>query len=217
MLVAVGSLWHIPQQLKDCLKAISILFIEGCLIVPLGRTSEIGYCSFKCTCHYWLRMTSCCCRAEAWQRLAEVLTIIVARKPIGSKRSIPNMGTQAMRLWELAGAESKRVFSPYVWRVRLVLAHKGINYESTTWRYSDKRLISPAQKVGPSIRFYGLQPKSTEAIRAKQVPVLDVGDLRLTESRDISQYIEDSHPEKPVFTTGCQVQCHALYSKLLFT
>lgn len=56
--------------------------------------------------------------------------------------------TQPLRLWELAGAEPTRVFSPYVWRVRLVLAHKGIEYESTTWRYNDKRLIAPAQKVG---------------------------------------------------------------------
>lgn len=55
---------------------------------------------------------------------------------------------KTLRLWELAGAEPKRVFSPYVWRVRLVLAHKGIEYESKTWRYNDKQLIAPAQKVG---------------------------------------------------------------------
>lgn len=57
---------------------------------------------------------------------------------------------QALRLWELAGADPKRVFSPYVWRVRLVLAHKGVGYESATWRYNDKPLIAPAQKVEPS-------------------------------------------------------------------
>ena len=58
---------------------------------------------------------------------------------------------QRLRLWELAGADPKRVFSPYVWRVRLVLAHKGIGYESATWRYNDKPLIAPAQKVGPEV------------------------------------------------------------------
>ncbi|KAK9826622.1 hypothetical protein WJX74_006406 [Apatococcus lobatus] len=94
---------------------------------------------------------------------------------------------QPLRLWELAGADPARVFSPYVWRVRLVLAHKGIDYESTVWRYNDKRLIAPAQKV----------------------PVLDVKDLRLAESRDISQYIEDKHPDKPVFSS-CQAGATSL-------
>ncbi len=51
------------------------------------------------------------------------------------------------KLWELAGADPARVFSPYVWKVRLVLAHKNINYESIPWRYADKPLIAPSQKV----------------------------------------------------------------------
>ena len=49
-----------------------------------------------------------------------------------------------MRLWELAGADPSRVFSPYVWRVRLTLAHKAVSYDSKVWRYSDKE---PAQQV----------------------------------------------------------------------
>lgn len=59
-----------------------------------------------------------------------------------------NMPTeQNLKLWELAGKEEGRVFSPYAWRVRLVLAHKGVKYETVPWRYSQKELIKPSDKV----------------------------------------------------------------------
>ncbi len=50
---------------------------------------------------------------------------------------------QNIKLWELAGDEEKRVFSPYAWRIRLMLVHKQIKYETIPWRYSDKDLIKP--------------------------------------------------------------------------
>ena len=56
-------------------------------------------------------------------------------------------GEQKLKLWELAGKEEGRVFSPYAWRVRLVLAHKGIEFETVPWRYSQKDLIKPSDKV----------------------------------------------------------------------
>lgn len=52
-----------------------------------------------------------------------------------------------MTLWELAGADEKCVFSPFVWRVRLVLYHKGLQYKSIPWRYTEKDLIKPSEKV----------------------------------------------------------------------
>ena len=65
-----------------------------------------------------------------------------------------------MRLWELAGADPARVFSPYVWKVRLVLAHKAIKYESAPWRYADKPLILPSQKVN-------VKPVDLDSLRNK--------------------------------------------------
>ena len=32
-------------------------------------------------------------------------------------------------LWDLAGAEDDRRFSPYCWRVKMALAHKGLEFE----------------------------------------------------------------------------------------
>ena len=55
---------------------------------------------------------------------------------------------QDITLWELAGADPTCVFSPFVWRVRLALYYKGQSYKSIPWRYSEKDLIKPAEKVG---------------------------------------------------------------------
>ncbi len=55
--------------------------------------------------------------------------------------------TQEMTLWELAGADPNCVFSPFVWRVRLALCYKGQSYKSVPWRYSEKDLIKPSEKV----------------------------------------------------------------------
>ena len=55
--------------------------------------------------------------------------------------------SEPLKLWELAGDDPQRVFSPFVWRVRLALFHKQIPYESVCWRYAEKELIRPSQKV----------------------------------------------------------------------
>ena len=55
--------------------------------------------------------------------------------------------TQETTLWELAGADPNCVFSPFVWRVRLALYYKGQSYKSVPWRYTEKDLIKPSEKV----------------------------------------------------------------------
>lgn len=84
-------------------------------------------------------------------------------------------------LWELAGADPHCMFSPFVWRVRLILAHKGLAYKSIPWRYTEKDLIKPAEKV----------------------PVLDYQGKRHYESWDICQFLDKKFPEKQVLKTSC--------------
>lgn len=53
-------------------------------------------------------------------------------------------------LFELCGADPERVFSPYCWRVRLALAHKGLDWQSRSTRFTDKDLIAlSGQKLVP--------------------------------------------------------------------
>ena len=43
-----------------------------------------------------------------------------------------------MRLFELCGEDRDIRFSPFVWRVRLALAHKGLAYDCVPVRFLEK-------------------------------------------------------------------------------
>ena len=46
-----------------------------------------------------------------------------------------------IQLYELAGKDDRR-FSPYCWRARMALEHKGLDYETVPVRFTDKDLIA---------------------------------------------------------------------------
>ena len=48
----------------------------------------------------------------------------------------------ARRLFELCGADDDLRFSPYCWRTRLALAHKGLPVETIAWRFTEKDAIA---------------------------------------------------------------------------
>lgn len=87
-------------------------------------------------------------------------------------------------LYELA-LEDGRSASPFVWRIRYALAHKGIPYET---RYVGFTEI-------PTI-FGG---------RFKTVPILQHGDTVLNESWDIAEYLDRAFPDTPrLFNTPAE-------------
>jgi len=47
-----------------------------------------------------------------------------------------------LQLYDLAGAEPERRFSPYCWRVKMALAHKGLPFDTIPWRFTDKDAIA---------------------------------------------------------------------------
>ena len=48
----------------------------------------------------------------------------------------------AIKLYDLAGAEADRRFSPYCWRTKMALAHKGLDFETIPWHFTDKSAIA---------------------------------------------------------------------------
>ena len=47
-------------------------------------------------------------------------------------------------MYDLAGAEAARRFSPFCWRARMALAHKGLAVETVPWRFTEKdKLAEP--------------------------------------------------------------------------
>jgi uncharacterized membrane protein/glutathione S-transferase len=78
----------------------------------------------------------------------------------------------------LAGAEAERRFSPFCWRTRMALAHKGLEVETVPWRFTEREKL-PQPNVG-------------------RVPVIVDGDQVVHDSSAIAEYLDDRYPEKPL-------------------
>ncbi|WP_420547429.1 glutathione S-transferase N-terminal domain-containing protein [Curvivirga sp.] len=83
----------------------------------------------------------------------------------------------SMKLYELAGADSNRRFSPYCWRVKYAIAHKGITPETDFIRFTEKSAI--AHSGSPT------------------VPVIDDGDTSVSDSFEIAKYLDEAYPDAP--------------------
>jgi glutathione S-transferase len=106
-------------------------------------------------------------------------------------------------LYELAGKDDRR-FSPYCWRIRYALAHKGLDAVFEPVRFTEKDKIAFSNQ--------------------KLVPVLvDFGEV-VTDSWDIAKYIEDNYyPERSLmlgggtkfFNTWVDTQLHPALFKVI--
>jgi glutathione S-transferase len=88
----------------------------------------------------------------------------------------------AIRLYDLAGADPDLRFSPYCWRAKFALAHKGLAVETIPWRFTEKDVIAFS--------------------RQERVPVLVDGDKAVHDSWAIACYLDDAHPDRPSLFGG---------------
>ena len=101
-----------------------------------------------------------------------------------------------LRLFELVLADGRSA-SPYVWRTRYALAHKGLEFESVPLGFTDI-------------------PRTFDG-RFKTVPVLEDGGTRLAESWDIAEYLDRTFPERPIFSTAAEASMVRLVESWLLT
>ena len=87
-----------------------------------------------------------------------------------------------LKLFDLAGAQSERRFSPYCWRIRLALAHKGLDVETIPWRFTDKEALA----------FSG----------QARVPVLVHDGKTVVDSWVIANYLEETFADTPSLFGG---------------
>lgn len=80
-------------------------------------------------------------------------------------------------LYDLAGADPERRFSPYCWRAKLALAHKGLTFRTIPWRFTEKDAIARSGQ--------------------DRVPVLIDGERVISDSWAIADYLEDRYPNTP--------------------
>ena len=76
----------------------------------------------------------------------------------------------------------ERRFSPYCWRTKLALMHKGLPFDTIPWRFNEKNAIA----------FSGQD----------RVPVLRDGDQVVSDSWTIAIYLEDAYPDRPSLFRG---------------
>ena len=80
-------------------------------------------------------------------------------------------------MYDLAGAEADRRFSPFCWRARMALAHKGLAVETVPWRFTEKdRLPQPNQG---------------------RVPVIVDDGRVIHDSNAIADYLDDRYADQP--------------------
>lgn len=93
-------------------------------------------------------------------------------------------------LYDLAGADPDVRFSPYCWRTRFALAHKGLPVETVPWRFTDRDAIA----------FSG----------QSKVPVIQHEDTVVFDSWTIAEYLEDQAPT-PTSFGGPTGRAHARF------
>ncbi len=87
-----------------------------------------------------------------------------------------------IELFDLAGADERIRFSPYCWRIRMALAHKGLDVTIIPVRFMDKE----------KIEFSG----------QKLVPVIRDGGRTVSDSWAIARYLDDTYPDRPKLFDG---------------
>ena len=90
----------------------------------------------------------------------------------------------AITLYDLAGADPERRFSPYCWRTKMALKHKGLEFDTVPWRYADKEVIAFSNQ--------GL------------VPVIKDGSHVVHDSWLIALYLDEAYPQRPGLFHGTE-------------
>lgn len=85
-------------------------------------------------------------------------------------------------LYELQAKDPTLAFSPYAWRTKMCLKHKGLDFESKTIFFRDKESIAPAN--------------------SKTIPVINDHGTWVADSWEIAQYLDDTYGDKPTLMGG---------------
>src|SRR4051812_18492162 len=95
----------------------------------------------------------------------------------------PQSGTpMSLRMYDLAGADAERRFSPYCWRIKMALMHKGLQFDTIPWRFTEKSVIAP--------------------YHSERVPVILDAHRAVADSWTIAQYLDDTYPDRPTLFAG---------------
>jgi len=96
-----------------------------------------------------------------------------------------------IRMHDLAGRDPALRFSPFCWRTKLALAHKGLAVETIPWRFREKE----------SLAYSG----------QGRVPVIRDGERVVFDSWTIAEYLEETYADRPSLFNGAGGRAHARF------
>jgi glutathione S-transferase len=98
----------------------------------------------------------------------------------------------AITLYDLVDKDGRR-YSPYGWRIRMALAHKGLHAALELCWHSDRKLSFSGQSL---------------------VPVLVDGTRVVNDSWNIARYLDEAYPDRPMLIEGEQGYSFARFFNL---
>lgn len=96
-----------------------------------------------------------------------------------------------IQLFDLTDASQSIFFSPYCWRVRMALKHKGLTFESIPWHFTETDRLA--------------------ASGGKRVPVIVDGATVMGESSDIAAYLDRTYPNAPALMADDTARARAKF------
>lgn len=96
-----------------------------------------------------------------------------------------------LKLYDLAGADERLRFSPYCWRAKMALMHKGLAFETIPWRFTEKELLAPTGQG--------------------RVPVLVDGARWVHDSFKIAEYLDATYPDRPAIFPNADAKAYAQF------
>ena len=96
-----------------------------------------------------------------------------------------------IQLFDLTDATHEIFFSPYCWRIRMALKHKGLDFKSTPWHFTDTDKL----------------PEGA----GNRVPIIIDGATTMGESGEIAAYLDRTYADKPALLADAAAQARAKF------
>ena len=97
----------------------------------------------------------------------------------------------SIQLYDLACRDQRVFFSPYCWRTRMALRHKGLAFESIPWHFTDKEQIA---RTGEG-----------------RVPVIVDDGNWVHDSWRIAEYLDEKYPQQPALMADAAARATAKF------
>lgn len=97
-----------------------------------------------------------------------------------------------IKLYDLAGEDAALRFSPFCWRTKMALKHKGLPFETEAWHITEKEAIADSGQ--------GRVPVIVDGNRSPAPWVSD--------SWQIAEYLDATYPDRPMLFASDAVKAH---------